>query len=161
MGVNERIDYKGAIITPLKKEEVLDKIGYLVDNGVRGFVVSLLWSFINPVHERQIKDIIEEVFPEVYLGNMPVILSSEISPKEGEYVRTMTAIVNAYIHLEFVQQLANLSTNLMKEGYKRPLLLVDNSGGCAKAARTVAISTHNSSPVAGRSSACSSFCSRS
>ena len=37
VGVNERIDYKGSIITPLKKEEVLEKVGYLVDNGVRGF----------------------------------------------------------------------------------------------------------------------------
>lgn len=149
VGVTERIDYSGKIIMPLVRGEVLEKVGYLVDSGVRGFVVSLMWSFMNPEHENQIKEIIEEEFPEVFLGNMPVILSSEISPKEGEYVRTMTAIVNAYIHLEFVQQLFHLGTNLMKEGFKRPLLLVDNSGGCAKAARTVAISTHNSSPVAG------------
>lgn len=149
VGLAERVDYSGRIIMPLVKDEVLEKVRYLVDNGVRGFVVSLLWSFMNPDHENQVKEIIEEEFPEVFLGNMPVILSSEISPKEGEYVRTMTAVVNAYIHLEFVQQLFQLNTNLMNEGLKKPLLLVDNAGGCAKAARTIAISTHNSSPVAG------------
>ena len=37
----------------------------------------------------------------------------------------------------------------MDEGYKKPILLVDNSGGCAKGARTIALSTHNSSPVSG------------
>lgn len=149
VGVRERIDYKGEVLIPLSEEDVLEKVRYLVDNGVRGFVVSLLWSFMNPAHERKIKEMIEREYPEVYLGNMPVILSSEISPKEGEYVRTMTAIVNAYIHLQFVEQLSYLTSSLLEHGYKKPLLLVDNLGGCAKTARTVAVSTHNSSPVAG------------
>jgi N-methylhydantoinase A/acetophenone carboxylase len=149
VGVRERIDYLGHVVMPLAKEDVLEKVRYLVNNGVRGFVVSLLWSFMNPAHERQIKEIIEGEYPEVYLGNMPVILSSEVSPKEGEYVRTMTAIVNAYIHVQFVEQLSNLMSSLIDEGYKKPVLLVDNLGGCTKASRTVAVSTHNSSPVAG------------
>ena len=50
---------------------------------MRGFVVSLLWSFMNPAHERRIKEVIEEEYPEVYLENMPVILSSEISRKKA------------------------------------------------------------------------------
>jgi N-methylhydantoinase A len=149
VGIRERIDYRGRVVMPLLEEDVLQKVRYLVDHGVRGFVVSLLWSFMNPAHERQVKEIIEKEYPEIYLGNMPVLLSSEISPKEGEYVRTMTAIVNAYIHVQFVEQLSNLMTGLLEEGYKKPVLLVDNSGGCAKASRTVAVSTHNSSPSAG------------
>ena len=153
VGVNERIDYKGAIITPLKKEEVLDKISYLVDNGVRGFVVSLLWSFVNPVHERQIKDIIEEVFPEVYLGNMPVILSSDISPKEGEYTRTMTAVVNAYMHQGFAEQMSYLCAELMDKGYTKPIMMVDNLGGCSKLSRTKVARTHGGGPVSGLSGA--------
>jgi N-methylhydantoinase A len=149
VGVRERVDYKGREVMSLSKDDVLEKVRYLVDNGVRGFVVSLLWSFMNPSHERQIKEIIEEEYPEVYLGNMPVILSSEISPKEGEYVRTMTAIVNAYMHVQFVEQLSILASSLIDEGYKKPVLLVDNLGGCGKASRTIAVSTHNSSPVSG------------
>jgi N-methylhydantoinase A len=149
VGVRERLDYSGNIVMPLVKEDVLENLRYLVDNGVRGFVVSLLWSFVNPVHERQIRSIIEEEFPEVYLGNMPIILSSEISPKEGEYVRTMTAIVNAYIHIGFVEQLSALCSDLLDRGYKKPLLLCDNVGGCAKVARTKAIATYGASPVSG------------
>ncbi len=149
VGLRERIDYSGNVVMPLVKEDVLEKLRYLVDNGVRGFVVSLLWSFVNPVHERQIRSIIEEEFPEVYLGNMPIILSSEISPKEGEYVRTMTAIVNAYIHIGFVEQLSALCSDLLDREYKKPLLLCDNVGGCAKVARMKAIDTHGASPVSG------------
>ena len=44
-------------------------------------------SFSNPVHERMIKQIIEEEYPEDYLGSMPVILSSDVSPKSAEYTR--------------------------------------------------------------------------
>ena len=155
VGVNERIDYKGSIITPLKKEEVLEKVGYLVDNGVHGFVVSLLWSFVNPVHERQIKGIIDEVFPEVYLGNMPVILSSDISPKEGEYTRTMTAVVNAYMHQGFAEQMSYLCGELMDRGYSRPVMMVDNLGGCSKLSRTKVARTHGGGPVSGLSGAAS------
>ncbi len=149
VGIRERVDYSGDVVMPLVKEDVLEQLRYLVDQGVRGFVVSLLWSFINPVHEKQIRSIIEEEFPEVYLGNMPIILSSEISPKEGEYVRTMTAIVNAYIHIGFVEQISALCSDLLDRGYKRPLLLCDNVGGCAKVARTKAIATYGASPVSG------------
>jgi len=149
VGIRERVDYSGNVVMPLVKEDVLEQLRYLVDQGVRGFVVSLLWSFINPVHEKQIRSIIEEEFPEVYLGNMPIILSSEISPKEGEYVRTMTAIVNAYIHIGFVEQISALCSDLLDRGYKRPLLLCDNVGGCAKVARTRAIATYGASPVSG------------
>ncbi len=149
VGVRERVDYSGGIVMPLVKEDVLEQLRYLVDQGVRGFVVGLLWSFINPVHEKQIRSIIEEEFPEVYLGNMPIILSSEISPKEGEYVRTMTAIVNAYIHIGFVEQISALCSDLLDKGYKKPLLLCDNVGGCAKVARTRAIATYGASPVSG------------
>ncbi|OGO14751.1 MAG: hypothetical protein A2Z02_06950 [Chloroflexi bacterium RBG_16_48_7] len=149
VGVRERIDCFGNIIAPLVKEEVLDKVRYLVDNGARGFVVCLLWSFLNPDHEQEIKRIIQEEFPDIYLGNMPIILSSEISPKEGEYTRTMTAIVDGYMHSELAQEMSSLAEHLRERGYTKPLLLVHNTGGSKKVSRTKAVNTHNASPVAG------------
>lgn len=149
VGVRERIDYKGAILSPLRKEDVLEQLQSLVDKGAQGFVVSLLWSFVNPAHERMIKQIIEEEYPEDYLGSMPVILSSDISPKAGEYTRTMTTVVNAYIHGVMADELNKLGTELRDSGYKKPLTLVHNTGGTKKASRTRAVLTHNAGPVAG------------
>ena len=77
VGIRERVDSFGRVITPLRKEEVLEKLQTLVDRGAMGFVVCLLWSFVNPVHEQQVKDIIAEEYPEDYLGSMPVTLSSK------------------------------------------------------------------------------------
>jgi N-methylhydantoinase A len=149
VGVRERVDCFGQVVMPLQKEDVLEKVQYLVDNGVRVFIIALLWSFINPIHEQTIKEIIEEEYPETYLGNMPILLSSEISPKNGEYTRMMTTIVNGYMHQELAEQLSNLGEKLREMGYTKPLLLVHNTGGTKKVSRTKAINTHNAGPVAG------------
>ncbi len=149
VGVRERIDSFGNVVSPLKREEVLEKLQHLVDRGVMGFVVGLLWSFSNPVHEQMIKQIIEEEYPEDYLGSMPVILSSDVSPKSAEYTRFTTTIVNAYIHGVMAEELNKLGNELRDGGYRRPLVLVHNTGGMKKMSRTRAVLTHNAGPVAG------------
>lgn len=149
VGMRERIDYAGKVIAPLQREEVLEKLQELVDKGAQGFVVSLLWSFVNPEHEQMIKQIIEEEYPEDYLGSMPVILSSDISPKSGEYTRNMTSIVNSYIHGIMADEMNKLGNELRDKGFKKPLTLVHNTGGTKKASRTRAVLTHNAGPVAG------------
>jgi N-methylhydantoinase A len=149
VGVRERIDSFGQVVAPLKKEELLEKLQILVDRGAMGFVVCLLWSFANPVHERMIKEIIEEEYPEDYLGSMPVTLSSDVSPKSAEYTRFTTTIVNAYIHGVMADELNKLGNELRDGGYKRPLVLVHNTGGMKKVSRTRAVLTHNAGPVAG------------
>jgi N-methylhydantoinase A/acetophenone carboxylase len=149
VGIPARMDCYGNIIKPLRWEDVLEQLQLLVDRGAMGFVVSLLWSFVNPAHEREIKQIIEQEYPEDYLGSMPVFLSSDISPKAGEYTRTMTAIVNAYIHGTMADELGKLGNELRDAQYRKPLILVHNTGGTKKISRTRAILTHNAGPVAG------------
>jgi N-methylhydantoinase A len=149
VGIRERVDSFGQIIAPLQKEEVLEKLQTLVDRGAMGFVVCLLWSFVNPVHERRVKEIIAEEYPEDYLGSMPVTLSSNVSPKSGEYTRFITTIVNAYIHGVMADELNKLGNELRDGGYEKPLVLVHNTGGIKKVSRTKAVLTHNAGPVAG------------
>ncbi len=149
VGLGERIDSFGNVLKPLTREEIMAKLQGLVDRGAMGFVVCLLWSFVNPVHEQLVKEVIEEEYPEDYLGSMPVVLSSEISPKAGEYTRTMTAIVNAYIHGVMADEMTKLGNELRDSGYDKPLVLVHNTGGTKKVSRTRAVLTHNAGPVAG------------
>ena len=149
VGLNERIDNFGKVVMPLDEDDVRSKIQHLVDQGAMGFAVCLLWSFRNPEHEIRIREIIEEEYPESYLGNMPVLLSSEISPKIGEYGRFMTTIVNGYMHKDLSEQLAGLEEQLRGQGYKNSLNLVHNTGGMKKVSRTKAVYTHNAGPVAG------------
>jgi N-methylhydantoinase A/oxoprolinase/acetone carboxylase beta subunit len=149
VGAKERIDSEGSAIRPLDEEDFKDKLQYLVDQGVMGFVVSLLWSFKNPVHEQRIKEIIEEEYPEFYLGNMPVVLSSEVLAKRFEYTRTNTAILNAYLHQSIAEELTSIGDELRDLGYKKSILMVHNTGGMAEVYRTAAVNTYNGGPVAG------------
>lgn len=149
VGVRARMDCNGAVIAPLDRDDVLEQLQTLVDRGAMGFIVSLLWSFVNPAHEQEIRRIIEEEYPEDYLGALPVFLSSDISPKGGEYTRTMTSIVNAYIHSTMADEMNRLGNELRDAGFTRPLVLVHSTGGTKKLARTRAVLTHSAGPVAG------------
>ena len=149
VGIRERVDSFGRVITPLGEKEVLEKLETLVDRGAMGFVVCLLWSFANPIHENQVKEIITREYPEDYLGSMPITLSSNVSPKSGEYTRAITTIVNAYIHGIMAEELNKLGNELRDKGYEKPLVLVHNTGGIKKMSRTKAVLTHNAGPVAG------------
>lgn len=149
VGVKERVDYMGKIIRPLDEEDFLGKLQYLVDNGALGFVVCLLWSFANPTHEQTIKEIIEDEYPNVYLGHMPIILSSEVHPKRGEYPRTNTAILDAYLHKSMGEDLLGIEEELRSHGYTKPIMMVHNTGGMAELFKTTAKDTYNGGPVAG------------
>jgi N-methylhydantoinase A/oxoprolinase/acetone carboxylase beta subunit len=149
VGIKERIDSKGEVIRSLDENDLLDKIQYLVDQGVRGFVVSLLWSFLNPAHERRIKDIIEQEYHPAFLGAMPVFLSSEIAPRIYEYPRTMMTLLNAYLHQSMYEELSGISDELRERKYMQPMMMIHNTGGMASVLRTSAVNTYNGGPVAG------------
>src|SRR3990172_2866662 len=56
VGVRERLDCFGHVIIPLSKDDVRQKLQILVDRGAKGFVVSLLWWFLNPAHEQLVRN---------------------------------------------------------------------------------------------------------
>jgi N-methylhydantoinase A/oxoprolinase/acetone carboxylase beta subunit len=149
VGVKERVDSRGTIVRPLDEQDLLGKIQRLVDEGVRGFVVSLLWSFLNTAHERRIKEIIEQEYHGAYLGAMPVFLSSDVAPRMYEYPRTMMAILNAYLHQSMYEELSGIGDELRDRGYAQPMMMIHNTGGMASVLRTSAVNTYNGGPVAG------------
>jgi N-methylhydantoinase A/oxoprolinase/acetone carboxylase beta subunit len=149
VGVKERVDYKGQIVRPLDEEDFLRKLDYLVDQGVRGFVVCLLWSHVNPAHERRIRELIELEYNETYLGSTPVFLSSENAPRRLEYTRATTTLLNAYLHQSMYDELGSIGKRLRSGGYPSPLMMVHNTGGMASVFRSSAIQTFSGGPVAG------------
>ncbi|MCK4273652.1 MAG: hydantoinase/oxoprolinase family protein [Dehalococcoidales bacterium] len=149
VGVKERVNSRGEIVRTLDEEDFLEKLQYLVDRGARGFVVSLLFSYANPTHERRIAEIIRREYPDFYLGAMPVVLSSEVTPKQNEYTRTVTTILNSYLHYSMWEQISGTGDELRNSGYDKTIMMVHNSGGMAEVFRTAAIQTFNGGPVAG------------
>ncbi|MFC1910253.1 hydantoinase/oxoprolinase family protein [Chloroflexota bacterium] len=149
IGVKERVNSRGEIVRPLDEQDFLEKLQYLVNKGARGFVVSLLFSYVNPTHEKRIAEIIKKEYPDCYLGAMPVMLSSQVTPKQNEYTRTVTTILNAYLHYSMWEQISGTGDELRNSGYDKVIMMVHNTGGMAEVFRTAAIQTFNGGPVAG------------
>lgn len=149
IGVPERVDAFGEVVSPLDEASVRQAVRRLIDLGARAFVVSFLNAYRNPGHEQRVKAIIYEEYPSTLLGSTPVLCSHEVLPKMGEYPRTMTTVLNAYLHQVMAEDLAKTRDRLRERGYRGPLMLIHNTGGMAELAKTSAIDTYNGGPIAG------------
>jgi N-methylhydantoinase A len=145
-GVKERIDYKGTILVKLDRESTEQMIKELVDDGVEAIVVSLLWSPSNPVHEIEIKKMINERYPSI-----PVTISSEISPMIGEYERTSTAVISGYVGPSVVEYHSKLSERLQERGFRYRPLIMQGYGGSVSLEESIVnpAGTIQSGPAAG------------
>jgi N-methylhydantoinase A/acetophenone carboxylase len=147
--VEEAIDHQGNIIKPLKGDEVLSKMQYLIDMGARAITVSLKNSHLNPTHERQVKQIIKEQYPNYYLGSVRVFLATEISDQPGDFYRTNAVVINGYVHDSLVKYLYKAEDDLRENLCPHPLMVAHSHGGVARVAKTRAIDTYASGPALG------------
>jgi N-methylhydantoinase A/acetophenone carboxylase len=149
LGVKERVDSAGHVVRPLDEEDVRRKLRLLMDRGARAIVVSLLWSFMNPAHEKRVREIIRDEYKEYHIGFVPVVLSSSVVSKIGEYERTMTAVLDAYLQRSMQTDIGATWDKLRDKGYRGAFLMIHNSGGSADIFKTPASRTFNGGPVAG------------
>ena len=124
LGVTERIDASGRIVTPLDEAEVYSALEHLRGVGVEAVAVCLLFSFVNPVHERRVRDIIHEIDPDLF-----VTLSSDVLPQVREFERVSTTVVNAYTSPKLRAYLEQLSARLEAQGFRGGLFLMQSNGG--------------------------------
>lgn len=149
VGVRERIDSNGAVVRPLDEDDVRRKLRQLMDSGARAIVISLLWSFANPAHEKRIRQIIRDEYKEYHIGFVPVVMSHAVIPKIGEYERSMTAILDAYLQHSMQSEICATWDKIRDQRYRGNFLMIHNSGGSADIFKTPASRTFNGGPVSG------------
>ena len=144
--VRGRVDSRGREALPLDAEQARAGVRELLDAGVRSVAVSLLFSFANPDHERQLRAILEELAPDVY-----VTLSSEVDPQFREFERTSTAVVNAFIGPRVSSYVGTIENaiNALLDGAR--VLIMQSNGGVATPGMIARapVQTLMSGPVAG------------
>ncbi len=145
-GVQERIDYKGDVITPLDEQGVRDICRDFRKEGVEAVAVCTLFSFLNPVHEQRIAEIVTEELPDVFVS-----ISSEVLPQIREYERSSTTAANAYVGPKLTVYLSNLERRLRNDGLKRAFYVTASNGGVMTADTAIrhASATLLSGPAAG------------
>lgn len=145
-GIDERITFDGRVFAALNEDTARDAIRRIVDQGVEAIAISLLWSTANDTHERRLRELVREIAPGLFVS-----ISSEVSPRVGEYERTIATIVNALIGPPMRLYLAALDVDLKRFGYTRSLQIMSCAGGLidAEHAADVPVLTVGSGPVAG------------
>ena len=90
--ITERIGAAGEVVIPLAEDEIDGLVEVIESLDVDAVAVSLLFSFLNDAHERQLGARLRAALPET-----PIFLSSEVLPEMREFERTSTTAVCAYV----------------------------------------------------------------
>jgi N-methylhydantoinase A len=122
--VPERLDNEGNVLLPLDVGAVRALVPALRREGVESIAVGLLHAFVNPAHERRVRDVLAEELPDI-----PVSLSSEVSPEMREWERFSTTVANAYVQPAMARYLRGLADGLRAIGISGPLFLMLSGGG--------------------------------
>lgn len=145
--VTERIGPDGVVIEPLTDDAidaVLAEITALDD--VQAVAVCLLFSYINPDHERRIAARICAARPD-----LSVSISSEVQPEFREYERFSTALINAFLQPEVGRYIERLQTSIDRVAPEARFGIFQSSGGLmsAEKAAQFPVRTALSGPAAG------------
>ena len=145
-GIKERINSKGEIMVPLDEKSVATVLDFFKSQQVEAVVVSLLFSFLNAIHERRVAEICRCELPDI-----PVSLSSSVCPEFREYERTCTTVMNGYLGPVIKAYMDNLSDRLTEEYGDVTLHIMQSNGGTMSAAAAKDHSSHliNSGPAGG------------
>jgi acetone carboxylase beta subunit len=96
-GVRGRIDVFGEEVLPLREDDAREAARELLEDGVQGIVVSLLFSYRNPGHERRVGEIVAEEKAAMGVdGSVPVFLSCELYPMRRDLPRLNSTVIEAY-----------------------------------------------------------------
>src|SRR5918912_1403927 len=120
----ERMSAQGEVVAPLDEEQVRAIVRELVESGIESLTVSLINAFANPAHERAIKRIIHELYPD-----FPVTISTDVLPEFREYERTLTACMNSYVRPKVEAYVSALERSLRELGVKGDLNLLRSDAG--------------------------------
>ncbi len=120
----ERMSAQGEPVEAVDREQVAGIVRDLVESGVETLTVSLINSYANPAHEREIRAIIHELYPD-----FPVTISSDVLPEFREYERTLTACMNSYVRPRVESYVRSLEGSLRELGVEGDLNLLRSDAG--------------------------------
>ncbi|WP_420564808.1 hydantoinase/oxoprolinase family protein [Thalassobaculum sp.] len=122
--VTGRLDTHGRELTPVDLDQARAIGARFRAEGVEAVAICLLNAFANPEHERLVADAVAETW-----GGDWISQSSAIVPIIGEYERTSTTVVNAYVAPRVVGYLQALEQELIDGGLPHRLFMLQSNGG--------------------------------
>ncbi len=122
-----RVDSSGAVLKDLSNEEIERVVELVRASGVEAVAICFLFSFLDPAHERVVRDRLKEAMPGV-----EVLISSDVQPEFREFPRTSTTIFAAYIAPVLRQYLDTLVDEMQAADIASRLFIFQSNGGVAR-----------------------------
>ncbi|MCL5257302.1 MAG: hydantoinase/oxoprolinase family protein, partial [Chloroflexi bacterium] len=146
IGINERLNAKGETLRPLDRMEVERVCEQIKNSAVEAVAACLLFSYVNPEHEVELKKILEEKLP-----GTPLSISHEVAPIWREYERGSTTIADAYLKPLFHRYINSLEEGLRDKGMNIAWTVMKSNGGVmlSHAAADNPVQTLMSGPAGG------------
>jgi N-methylhydantoinase A len=147
-GITERIDMFGESVIPLYQAEVQQAARELLAAGVDAVAICFLFSYLNPIHERRAREIVENIGRDAG-REISVFLSSEVRPVMREQSRLNSLLIEAYAAAPVRQQLLKVEQRIHDYGFPNPLQTVLSYGGLSNVRYPRLHETLVSGPIGG------------
>ena len=151
--IHERMSFDGEVLEELEEDSVIAAITDLVEvNGIESLAVCLIFAFMNPAHERRVKEIVRARFPDIRIS-----LSSDLIPIIREYRRLSTTVLDAFVGPTLEKYLRKVGGGLRDLGIEtRQVFIMQSNGGLMSidVASRNPVQTLLSGPAAGVISSC-------
>jgi N-methylhydantoinase A len=146
--IGGRLNFRGEEMRPFDERGARAVARWFREEGIRSIGVCLIHAYANSEHERRMRAILTDEYPEA-----TVSLSSDVLPEYREYERTVTTLVDAFVKpsvQEYVGRAEERVRSIDGDG-PMPFLIMQSNGGVLSAAQVAdhPISTLLSGPAAG------------
>ena len=118
-----RIGAQGQELAPLDEAGLRAIAGRIAAGGYGAVAIGFIHSYMNPAHEARARAIIAEVV------DVPISISSEVSPQMREFERFNTVCANAYVRPQMASYLVRLQARLKEMGALCPVFMIHSGGG--------------------------------
>lgn len=147
-GVTERVDQFGDVVIPVYEHEARTAAKALIKDKVEGICICLLFSHVNPSHEKRIAEIVAE---EVKKANadIRVYTSHEIRPVIREQSRLNSVLIEAYATSRGRAQLEGIEAISKSHGFKYGVQTLLSFGGLTSIKHPRLHETMISGPIGG------------
>ncbi len=123
IGVKERSQFDGKVLSPLDEAGLADAIERLKGQGVESVAICFLHSYANPQNERRAAEICRKIAPDLF-----VTTSHETLPVWREFERFNTTAVGAYVGPRVARYLTSLERTLKDSGFRGTFLMMLANG---------------------------------
>ncbi len=121
--VKGRIGAGGEELQPLDEAALEALAERIAAEGFGAVAIGFIHSYMNPAHEERAREILAARL------DIPISISSEVSPQMREFERFNTVCANAYVRPQMADYLGRLQVRLKEMGADCPVFMIHSGGG--------------------------------